>query len=208
MKKLAGLFFIVLNNCGHLTTNTYIPPPIGDRVEATIKPLLEEFLQDCKKFGTQDICDYNLSKLSGIVFADPSHFSSSTIGVCLSIPDNEGGKTAWTLIKIRNDTPDMFSDPEGMKGLIYHELGHCLLNKPHVDMLDIMYYQALPNEFYKNNVWNMMVGNFFLQSFRAKSLYNYGKIDNNTQMPESNDIRWEKAVKVCEFKENSANLQK
>lgn len=106
---LSILILLVLMSYASVPKSAYIQPEFQEG--------LDSFLQDAKNYGVK-VDTYDLK----IVMVDLVEFTNSFAGYC-DLPSNT--------ILIFKSHWDTFS-PTRRKYLIYHELGHCLLQRKHV----------------------------------------------------------------------------
>ena len=131
MKKLALILFMLpfmfVNAQSDSTTYSikeikkdtsltwYYTYPKGPRVDTTMKPYVDMFLADCKKARLSTKKFYKLESITYSVL--PGAIS----GVC--IPRQK---------KVYIDAMTAANYPNGLKLLIYHELGHCAAGLAHI----------------------------------------------------------------------------
>ena len=111
---------IVLVLCGLSKKITFGFGEIDD----AFKPHLEQWVKDAKKYHGPE---YKLPHIS-VVFggeSDVKLLGPSVIGVCIPIPGNP-------VVKIHRDFW-RFSSYTTREQLLFHELGHCILNRWHND---------------------------------------------------------------------------
>lgn len=89
--------------------------PKGPKVDMSIKPYVDMFLADCKKTG---ISTKRFYKLESVTF---SILPGAISGVC--IPHQK---------KVYIDLMTYKNYPEGLRLLVYHELGHCAMGLAHI----------------------------------------------------------------------------
>lgn len=112
MKKLILIFFVIIVSC---KTDEIGTKPV--EVPASFQPYLDRFLADAKARGV----DINLAK-KGIIVKYSSLESRDAAGLCTYKSPNE----------ITIDPTSWLNSTESYKEfLIYHELGHCVLNRRH-----------------------------------------------------------------------------
>jgi len=93
-------------------------------IDLAFKPHLEQWVKEARKYADPK---YELPTIS-VVFADDSDFKvikRTVIGICLPIPYNP-------IVKIHRGFWNI-SGNEVREQLLFHELGHCLLNRWHND---------------------------------------------------------------------------
>lgn len=132
-------------------------PPYVEREEPIeeLNLIVNSFLNDCEaKYGADTSL---ISKLEFVRYGDPSTDENRNIvGVCNIYTVN--GKIVRTNI-IMQDMGDHLLN----KALLYHELGHCVLNLDHTeqDPQTIMSPYISNSKFYKSN-WDELVENMCL----------------------------------------------
>jgi len=119
-KPFRILFVIILLTTG-LSKKTTLG--FGD-IDPAFKQHLQQWVKDARKYADPK---YELPTIS-VVFADASSFKvikRTVIGMCLPIPNNP-------IVKIHKGFWNI-SGNEVREQLLFHELGHCLLNRWHND---------------------------------------------------------------------------
>jgi len=125
-------------------------------VDAPIRPHLVEFVEFCKlsSQSDSDTCLANLPKLknvrlkSGVL--DPAN--PTVIGLCEMAIDRT--------VTIRSDFFDHRSI--AFKALVWHELGHCLLDLDHIDGTNNHIMNAnLPSSKVLQSSWEIFIKDFF-----------------------------------------------
>lgn len=143
----AGMLLVV--GCGKKSKASSMP----DRyMDARLQFYLDEFVTDARNHGVTIDSDRedSLRVLKFVDNVDDEKQSrgqavsaeAGTIGTCASFEEqktfNAGFKSIktdaydWNEVWIDNDLAAVTSHPLALKELIYHELGHCLLNLEHV----------------------------------------------------------------------------
>ena len=128
VKKLTGIFaaLLALPACGYYDDqeNPFRPhsAPIESAIPVVIDPLLDDavndFLDDCERFGRGSERYQGLFRLKYIRVEE---VGENNLGLCWR------GDQPWR-VAIK---PGL--DAEWTKRVVYHELGHCILNQEHGD---------------------------------------------------------------------------
>lgn len=162
MRYLISLLsFIIAASC--VTNSAFRTTPVGNlkdfghvRVDPLLSPMFLEFLAECEKHeSVEHICFENLAALRSIQLAPDEVFQKpSTIGFCMIT--GHGSR----LISIRRSTA--IPDSVSLRTLVFHELGHCLLDSGHSpeNSPHIMNPFILPDSFSKDN-WHRLVKELF-----------------------------------------------
>jgi hypothetical protein len=141
------------------------PPPVTLKVDdALLKRYVDEFYQLCVD-RNHSTCLDRFKKLESVAFVDATTIQNgepgaeNRAGVCYVWSDqyNRIHKTQIQVLNIE-------WDPKVLEGLIYHELGHCVLGLDHVQggknnpkmMNPYVYYAELYLEY-----WQQMVDELF-----------------------------------------------
>jgi hypothetical protein len=130
MKKLAVLLSLLLSSCGGPFTDSSIPATslseFGHvKTDPVLEPFFLAFLSDCDKFEAgRATCLQNLPELRSVRLAGNERFDKpSIVGHCVV---NSSG---FRYIEIRSAV--VARGEVFLKTLMYHELGHCLLDSGH-----------------------------------------------------------------------------
>lgn len=102
---------------------------LEQKVDVDARPHFAEFVEYCKSSSSalQKTCLKNLTRFSSLrIESGPIAENTQIVGLCFVSVD---GKERRVLI--RGDVFD--SESLSFKDLIWHELGHCLLDLPHWD---------------------------------------------------------------------------
>lgn len=157
IKNILSVGFLFLIGCGTADPLDYIAPKFDPEVASELKPDYDYFMQTCKDFGKNELCKKNKQKLRTVKIVD-------------SLPDSKsGGKVAGLCtvygtgvrkVEILKDIakPNSYTH----KGLVFHELAHCLLDYGHAPESSqrIMAPALLWEEVYKLN-WSSLVEDLF-----------------------------------------------
>jgi len=157
---------ILLTSCGELETNmsgsvTNTKPKFISQVSKNmdaidapkeIKHHVAEFLYMCDDSNRAVLCNNNIKLLKSIKFIDKTE--NNTIGTCWKCTN---GTRKITIRKDVADNNSMF-----MKSLVYHELGHCVLDLNHKNGKYIMSPYIIDSEYYGIE-WHSMVKDFIEQ---------------------------------------------
>lgn len=161
MKRLClSLLSILVAGCG----STSLPISLSINSEY-VKTYYEEFIALCNRYSRVD-CLTNSTKLHFIKVVGDEEFqrnvpnSQSKVGLCsymtnmitntiieseIYLLDHNGHHESWY--------------PDQVKGLVFHELGHCLLRLPHTNSEtepSIMNSKMYTNDVY-STYWHQMV---------------------------------------------------
>lgn len=119
--------------------------PIVPAFNPELVGYIEDFAQDCRSYGA-DLTDFR--KLHYVNFADNIAGQKEMVGVCwtMSYP----GMKVATAIEVKDLNDDMLQ-----KALMYHELGHCILNLDHRQGT-IMSEEMMPRFVYETS-WDKLV---------------------------------------------------
>lgn len=147
IKEISFLFFLLLSACGSNMSNT------PNSIDPTFEPIYKQFVSDSISHNR----DVSGNKGLTIQFAPLEQQTAlgEVIGECLGIGYGGGiiniDKTYWSQ-----------SDNATHILLIYHELGHCLLNEQHINNPEaIMYPQINGPEQYYSTGWFIQVNQLF-----------------------------------------------
>ena len=135
--------------CGSVESGQIIVPPI-DR-DAVLWSYVEEFVQEANKRGILVRTD----RLKIVEFKDPKLVG--VVGACAKYV-TIAGQTWWRIQII----PEYRNSPY-LKPLMFHELGHCLLELNHTerDAGTIMTPHLLPIELYQGSNWHWLLNELF-----------------------------------------------
>lgn len=154
MKKLI-LISLLIAGCGSTPVQFR---PLGLHVDAELAPLVSEFITEARAYGrVSDQVNLNVSFVPEIPSNDPGYI---TLGQCFM---------GTGIVQINHTEWEDLSDNE-KEELIFHELGHCLLNRQHNDGLfatgmpvSMMYWLLVDERWYvqyKAYYWNEMFTNY------------------------------------------------
>lgn len=124
-----------------------------DNVDKNIRPHLAEFLQFCKMTQYAERCTVNFANTIDIVLKERVSFSDeNVVGVCMVYDSN--------LRRVIISSSRYQLESLEFKILVWHELGHCLMDMPHVtDRLHIMNPSMLTDdEMFEN--WEALIRDF------------------------------------------------
>lgn len=105
-----------------------------------IDPLLRQHVYDfvftCDQHeSTSSRCKRNLAKLDSVKTVESIDYGDSAVGVCITI------ESGFRFIQIESD--GSYINSLAMKSLVFHELGHCLLDLEHSNVIDDIMYPIL-----------------------------------------------------------------
>jgi hypothetical protein len=157
--KLVGLvIYVALAACGveHPETRVlYVSTKDAelDKVDDNIRPHVAEFLQYCRMTEYAEKCAVNFSNTIDIVMKKRvSPNDPDVVGVCI-VYDNNLRRVIVTSSRYDLESLEF-------KILVWHELGHCLMEMPHVeDRLHIMNPSMLSDDDMFEN-WEMLIRDF------------------------------------------------
>ena len=116
--------------------------------------MIDEFLYDCGEIYGADVSD--ISKLEFIKYGDPAtEEKPNRVGVCNTF--SYGNRLTKSNITVRR-----YNEYVIQKGLVFHELGHCVLGLDHTegDAFTIMSSSISPlinNPSYFEKIWDSLV---------------------------------------------------
>ena len=121
-------------------------------IDKQIRPHFVEFLQYCSISPYAEKCKKNLKLLSSVKFKKmPDPFNENVVGVC-DIYDT------FREVKLKNNAFPVESLE--FKLLVWHELGHCLMDRPHVkEKAHIMNQEIVDNKTITTQ-WTNLVRHF------------------------------------------------
>lgn len=169
--KITLCFAIMNVSCGTEVVDKTTPvtserpdnQPSYDEMPNEIKPHFSEFLEYCKSSqpSDKDTCSKNLESFYGIVFQEHPIFKEKpeVIGTCQVYEAN--GKPYARKITISKKMKDYKSLQ--FKSLIWHELGHCLLDLDHIPFNKAVHMMnpSLMPEIELGKRWSYLVSTFF-----------------------------------------------
>jgi hypothetical protein len=138
-----------------------------------LRPFLEELVAKCELMGLnkRELCFRNLTDLKAIKWREHplNPKNESTIGFCQKAPHER-----W--IAIRSNY--FKSESHSLRFLMWHELGHCLFDLPHVENneLDIM-TPYVPSEANIIAHWEEMAEKFLTNEVNSTESCNLMEID-------------------------------
>lgn len=128
--------------------------PYKEPSEVELEPYLEQFLDqflvDCEKYGKGDMCDEGLTRMAGIIFVTPE--PGKVVGRCIKY---DGGELWEIHVAFFPEASSVY-----YRTLMYHELGHCLLNKRHEENPKQIMAPKLPHILLKD--WENAVKYLFM----------------------------------------------
>ena len=132
MRKLTCLMFVILSvSCGPGNSDSYDVADFGitgfnGYVEEEARPNFMEFVELCMQSARADVCRSNLKKLQSITLEDKLlEVDDNVIGFCQIY------QTGVRFVQLRNNFASKHSLQ--FKALVWHELGHCLMDLDHTD---------------------------------------------------------------------------
>lgn len=140
---------LILVACGRKPQAADVPPGgISDEMAIYIDLFTKLAAEENIHITNQLYSAKMLDKEDWIAFRDQGGLTPDTIGLCSTIdvweegsfPNYERGPTET----FRYATVLRIKDPLYQKALIFHELGHCLLNLDHSEMTDDIMYASVP----------------------------------------------------------------
>ena len=137
--------------------------PVYNDVPPEIRPHLSEFIEFCKSStpSNRDTCSKNMETFYGISFADHpiQKGKPEVVGICQFY--EYAGKVIARKITISKSMVD--STSLRFKSLIWHELGHCLLDLNHIPTTNRIHIMnpVLINEIELGRQWSRLVNAFF-----------------------------------------------
>jgi hypothetical protein len=163
MKKI--LIALMITSCGQKEKEEDLAPvPVVTEIAPALEAIVGEFMQYCQKYNRSD-CVLNYRFLKSVNIVDSVTTSSgekvpSAMGMCSTYRSNKDGSLhqADVQIKRTNYSGEKWKESE-FKGLVFHELAHCLLLAPHsssVGFPDLMNPSMWPNSMYVQNLPEMI----------------------------------------------------
>lgn len=129
----------------------------GTYIDPRFKPVLSEFQREARFYNVDLPLMSNLKRLE---FINTNEQLSSRVGVCHSY--TVGGSTEYTQISISHKYRDKV-DTLKFKWIVFHELGHCVLQREHDETLPVkLMHPLLPYEAYIEKNWSKILDNFFV----------------------------------------------
>lgn len=133
MNKLLSV--VLLTGCGSLPIIEEIP--LNTEIAPELQPYVDDFMLSCKFEGTEDTCLKNIKRIKAIKLANAEDLEAAPsgrkpAGVC-EITSYLGGSHNG-IIYIQKEYFEGLENLEiAKKSLLFHELGHCLINMDHID---------------------------------------------------------------------------
>lgn len=154
--RVALLLSLLLLSCGEDDNNDWVekisldpgPPEIDyEQPVDKLQTFIDEFKKDCGSYG-RDLSRF--STLESVKFGDPSTDEEpNRVGVCNWWKhDGDVYKTEIIVSPLKSHIL--------LRGLMYHELGHCILGLPHTSDTTMMSPNLLSPYYYEDN-WNNLV---------------------------------------------------
>ncbi len=115
----------------------YTPPPVT-HVDEAVKVIYDEFVEECYRRGhTTCISTVERRLIESVKVVDVATLrkdpgSENRVGVCYTWTDSRGNLARAQVEILEHNGSGGKWDPDALKGLVYHELGHCLLALNHV----------------------------------------------------------------------------
>lgn len=136
-RNLGLIVLVLLSTIFVVVTYKQLTRPEPDRfIDARLQGYYDSFLRDAKQAGLKP--GHEITRLD-IGPIDEKELGPNVIGVCYKTPHLKGGKIYMSYaIRV---AMVFYSEPV-MKGLMYHELAHCVYDLDHSpDRDDIMYWE-------------------------------------------------------------------
>lgn len=159
LKKIALASFMPLIACGSEIRTANIVSYnefLANNVPAIVRPHFVEFFEYCdlSSESNSDLCHQNIKFLS---------FELKQETLLAEIPNAVGLCSVGDGRKIYLRSDLFLSDSLTFKALVWHELGHCLLNLDHVPSgkKSSLMNAILPSESQMAKNWSYFVSNFF-----------------------------------------------
>lgn len=133
------LLLVAISGCGCMDTTS------GPSIHPELRGYVEDFLIDCDGYGA-DLSD--LAALRYVDFAE--QMEGSDVGICWIIRSKVLQRTWATAIEV-----ERMENETMQRALMYHELGHCILNLDHRP--DTMMAAVLLDEKTYLTNWNTLV---------------------------------------------------
>jgi hypothetical protein len=156
VKKMYMLTTLALVGCGNAIDA--ITPKVNTEIDEELKVDFNYFIESCSSYpDKKKLCDKNKQHLESVKLVDSLENSKSgakVVGLCTVY------STGKRTIKILNNAVEQNSYAH--KGLMFHELGHCLLDYGHAAKSSqrIMAPSLLQEQDYKVN-WASLMQDLF-----------------------------------------------
>lgn len=126
------------------------------KVDRQLRQHVYDFVFTCDQQElTAARCHRNLARLDSVILVESISYSDQAVGVCTTIANG------FRFIQIEIGSADINS--LAMKSLIFHELGHCLLDLEHNNVIaDIMYPMLVDPEKLPDK-WHDIIDRLFKQ---------------------------------------------
>lgn len=136
-------------------------------VDHRLKPFLDSFIEDAKRYGV----DVNESLLSSLEYGDISGpLMEDAIGVCLPLVTGPASFSLPRSSRIIIEPAYPYNSCS-FKALVYHELAHCLLYESHSERFTLMSPFMENNEkFYCQN-WESLLEELFTGKETPKIIF-------------------------------------
>jgi hypothetical protein len=157
VRIISYLTILALTSCGHgpRPNSSFLPALPEYDIDPSIVPLIDEFVQDALRYNI-DLADMR-SKLRIIKFKMPKE---GYAGTCYL--HRHEGEVHYTEIIL---DPRYRTYTTSLRGLMYHELGHCLLLKAHSNEVPkTIMSPTLASECFYRQLWTKLVKNLFTDS--------------------------------------------
>lgn len=149
MRSVIITSVLLLVGCGQVSDYTQHSTdelPTDTTIDPRLAPLLDEFLADAQLHRQTTLT------LDSLIYDE---LTPGLAGVCRWW---SRGNKSYRKVVI---DPDTLSGEWDLKGLLWHEFGHCLLNKEHTET-GMMRSWIYTNQEYKEN-WNTLEREFWAQ---------------------------------------------
>jgi len=179
--KVYALALLALVGCGaaeqHPPVPTQEPRPDTAITDEQVQEYYDEFMQLCD-YTNHTLCHTNAPKLRSIQIVDKEELlkqaakikvtSTTTVGLCVYSyrTNNPTNIISSNVYLLNNNGYGQNWYPDELRALIFHELGHCLLQLEHPNPTRpstdpaIMNYQMYRLSIYQSN-WDTMVTELF-----------------------------------------------
>lgn len=162
------LSLLLLSSCGESSHDW------KDRVSPTPYdiPSKEEFdleIQDIITLFREDANTHQVDVTEGFERLKAARFNDEdfndnndndrAVGRCYNVSDFRG-RPLYSRLYIKTSWKNQKGKPYSFKGLVYHELGHCILGLDHSTYQGIMFPSLSTESFYKSN-WPDLVNGLF-----------------------------------------------
>jgi len=128
------------------------PKPPAYSIDPVMQPMIDQFMDDAHAY------DADTSRAGYLRIAEFAEIGrDQVVGVCSEYTFSNG-ELSYLQVTIRPDFAERLDSPS-YAGLMYHELGHCILNLEHSEtgiMAPVMYSES----YYEEN-WDELVEELF-----------------------------------------------